>query len=182
MGFWSAHTLDPIEDMQKREMAYDAYKVLYVRRPRPKEAWRTVIWESRQPYAVLRYNCSDVVYDILRAYGTGELLDSVEEPAPNDWYVALPGRSYLIADHPTIPLHLHQMSKRDLATREIMLTIPEHVQAPAPPWRVKSWRVWQELNRTQKKMNSDMRTLFVETKKRVTGQRNHSRQGQPQAL
>ncbi len=51
MGFWCAHTLDPIGAMQKREMAYDAYKVLYVTRPRPKEAWRTVIWESRQPYA-----------------------------------------------------------------------------------------------------------------------------------
>jgi uncharacterized membrane protein HdeD (DUF308 family) len=182
MGFWSAHTLDPIEDMRRRKMSYDAYKVLYVRRPRPKEAWRTVIWESRQPYEVLRHNCSDAVYDILRAYGTGELLDPVEEPAPNDWYVALPGRSYLIADHPTIPLHLHQISKRDLATREIMLTIPEHVQATAPPWSVKGWRVWQELNSTRKKMNSDMRTLFVETKKRVTAQRNHSRQGQPHAL
>ena len=182
MDFWSAHTLDPIEDMQRRGMSYDAYKVLYIKRPRPKEAWKTVIWESRQPYAVLRHNCSDVVYDILRAYGTGVLLDPVEEPAPNDWYDAIPGRSYLIADHPTIPLHLHQMSKRELATREILLTIPEHVQAAPPPWRVKGWRVWQELDGSQKKMNSDMRTLFIETKKRVTGQRNHSRQGQPHAL
>ncbi|HEY6411494.1 MAG TPA: hypothetical protein VIY29_28890 [Ktedonobacteraceae bacterium] len=118
MGFWSAHTLDPIEHMQRREMSYDAYKVLYVRRPRPKEAWRTVIWESRQPYEVLRHNCSDVVFDILRAYGSGELLDPVEEPAPIDWYDALPGRSYLIADHPTIQLHLHQMSKRTFDERD----------------------------------------------------------------
>jgi hypothetical protein len=67
-------------------MGYDAYKVLYVTRPRPKQAWRTVIWESRQPYAVLRHNCSDVVYDILRSYGTSGLLDPVEELASNDWY------------------------------------------------------------------------------------------------
>jgi uncharacterized membrane protein HdeD (DUF308 family) len=182
MGFWCAHTLDPIEDMRRRDMSYDAYKVLFVRRPCPKEAWRTVIWESRQPYEVVRHNCGDVVYDILRSYGSGELLDPVEEPAPNDWYDALPGRSYLIAEHPSIPLHLHQMSKRPLATREILLTIPEHVQGTAPPWRKQGWRVWQELGGTGKKMNSDLRTLFVETKKRVAGQRNHSRQGQPHAL
>ena len=182
MGFWSAHTLDPIGAMQKQLGTYDEYKVLYVTQPRPKDAWRTLIWESRQPYTVARHNCSDVAYDILRAYGTSGLLDPVEEPVPNDWYDALPGHSYLIADHPTIPLHLHQMSKRELVTREIMLTIPEHVQATPPPWRVKGWRVWQELDGSRKKMNSDMRTLFVETKKRVTGQRNHSRQGQPHAL
>ena len=82
MGFWCAHTLAPIEDVQRRGMGYDAYKVLYVRRPRPKEAWRTVIWESRQPDMVLHHNCGDVVYDILRSYGVGGLLDPVEEPGP----------------------------------------------------------------------------------------------------
>ncbi len=121
------------------------------------------------------------LYDILRAYGTGVLLDPVEEPAPNDWYDAIPGRSYLIADHPTIPLHLHQMSKRALSTREILLTSPERVQATAPPWRMQGWRVWQELDGTRKKMNGDLQTLFVETKKRVTRQRNHSQLGPPHA-
>ena len=182
MGFWCAHTLAPIEDVQRRGMGYDAYRVLYVRRPRPKQAWRTVIWESRQPYAVLRHNCSDVVYDILRSYGTSGLLDPVEEPAPNDWYDALPGRSYLIADHPTIPLHVHQMSKRTLSTRETLLTIPARVQGTPPPWRVQGWRVWEEFDGMRDKMFRDLRTLFVETKARVTGQRDHSRQGQPHAL
>ena len=182
MGFWCAHTLSPIEDVQMRGMGYDAYKVLYVRRPRPKEAWRTVIWESRQPYAVLRHNCSDVVYDILRSYGTSGLLDPVEEMAPNDWYDTLPGRSYLIADYPTIPLHVHQMSKRALSTREILLTIPARVQVTPPPWRVQGWRAWQEFDGMWDKMFRDLRTLFVETKTHVTGQRDHSQQGQPHAL
>jgi len=182
MGFWCAHTLSPIEDVQRRGMGYDAYKVLYVRHPRPKEAWRTVIWESRQPYAVLRHNCSDVVYDILRSYGSSGLLDPVEEPAPNDWYDGLPGRSYLIADYPTIPLHIQQMSKRPLSTREILLTIPAHVQGTQPPWRVQGWRAWQEFDGMRDKMFRDLRTLFVETKTHVTGQRDHSQQGQPDAL
>jgi uncharacterized membrane protein HdeD (DUF308 family) len=182
MGFWCAQTLDPSGAMQKRGMTYDAYKVLYVTRPRPKEAWTTVIWESRQPYTVVRHNCSDVVYDILRAYGTSGLLDPVEEPAPNDWYDVLPGRSYRMADYPTIPLHLHLMAKHELASREIMLTIPARVQATPPPWRVDSLRFWQEWDGTWRKMGRDLRTLFVETKKHVTRQRDHSRQGQPHAL
>jgi uncharacterized membrane protein HdeD (DUF308 family) len=182
MGFWCAHTLAPIEDVQRRGIGYDAYKVLYVTHPRPKDAWKTVIWESQQPYAVLRHNCGDVVYDILRSYGTSGLLDPVEEPAPNDWYDALPGRSYLIADYPTIPLHVHQMSKRTLSTREIVLTIPARVQGTPPPWRVQGWRVWEEFDGMRDKMFRDLRTLFVETKAHATGQRDHSRQGQPHAF
>ncbi len=172
MDFWSAHTLDPIGTMQKQPRIYDEYKVLYVTQPRSKDAWRTVVWESRQPYTAVRHNCSDVVYDILRAYGTSGLLDPVEEPVPNDWYDALPGSSYLIAEHPTIPLHLHRMSKRDLATREIMLTIPERVQETPPPWRVNDWRAWQELSGPWDKMLRDMRTLFVSVARPVVRRRD----------
>ncbi len=168
MGFWSAHTLDPIGAMQKQLMTYDEYKVFYVTQPRPKDAWKTVIWESRQPYTVVRHNCSDVAYDILRAYGVTELLDPVEGLVPNDWYDALPGRSYVIEENPTIPLHLHQMSKRDLATKEIMLTIPKHMQGTPPPWRVNGWRSWQELYDTWDKMLRDVRRLFVSAGKLMT--------------
>ena len=124
MGFWTAHTVDPIAAMQKQHLTYDEYKVFYVTEPRPKDAWKTVIWESRQPYSVVRHNCNDVACnDILRAYGASELSDPVEGPVPNDWYDSLPGPSYVIMENPTIPLHLHTMSKHDLATKEIMLTI-----------------------------------------------------------
>ena len=34
---------------------------------------------------------------------------------------------------------------------------------------MKGWRVLQEVDGTRKKMNSDLHTLFVETKKRVRG-------------
>jgi uncharacterized membrane protein HdeD (DUF308 family) len=161
MGFWSAHTLDPIGVMQKQPVPYDEYKIFYVKQPCPKGAWMTVIWESREPYVILRHNCVDVAYDILRAYGATDLLDPAEEVVPNDWYDALPGRSYVIEENPAIPLHLHKMSKRELATKEILLTIPPHVNGTPPPWRVNGWRAWQELNRALDKMLIDVRTLYV---------------------
>ncbi len=168
MGFWSVHTLDPIGAMQKQILTYDEYKVYYVTEPQPKEAWKTVIWESRQPYSVLRHNCNDVAYDILRAYGVTELLDPVEGLVPNDWYDAQPGPSYIIQETPKIPIHLHLISKRELVRREILLTIPQHVQGTPPPWRVNGWRAWYELNYTLDKMIKDVSTLFVSIGKFVT--------------
>ena len=168
MGFWAMHTLDPIATMQKRSSTYNEYKLFYVSQPRPKEAWRTVVWESRQPYVVLRHNCNDVAYDVLRAYGTTELLDPAQEHVPNDWYDALPGRSYTIAEHPVIPVQLHKMSQRELATREILLTIPPRIKGSPPPWRVRGWRAWEELTLGWDKMLKDVRTLFISMGKRVT--------------
>lgn len=110
-----------------------ANAIQYVSQPRPKEAWRTVVWESRQPYLALRHNCNDVAYDVLRAYGTTELLDPAQEHVPNDWYNALPGHSYTIAEHPVIPVQLRKMSQRELATREIELTIPPRIKGAPPP-------------------------------------------------
>ena len=168
MGFWSVHTLDPIGAMQKQAITYDEYKVFYITQPRPKDAWKTVIWESRQPYSVFRHNCNDVAYDILRAYGVTELFDPVEGLVPNDWYDAQSGPSYIIQETPMIPIHLHLMSKRELVLKEIILTIPPHIQGTPPSWRVNGWRAWYELNYTLDKMVSDVRTLFVSIGKRVT--------------
>lgn len=168
MGFWSVHTLDPIGAMQKQVLTYDEYKVYYVTEPRPKDAWKIVIWESRQPYSVLRHNCNDVAYDVLRAYGVTELLDPVEGLVPNDWYDAQPGPSYIIQETPTIPIHLHLMSKRELIRKEIMLTIPPHVQGTPPSWRVNGWRAWYELNYTLDKMIKDVSTLFASMGRLVT--------------
>ena len=168
MGFWSSHTLDPIGAMQKQALTYDEYKVYYVAEPRPKDAWKTVIWESRQPYSVLRHNCNDVAYDVLRAYGVTELLDPVEGLVPNDWYDGQPGPSYIIQETPAIPIHLHLMSKRELIRKEILLTIPQHVQGTPPPWRVNGWRAWYELNYTLDKMIKDVSVLFVSMGKFVT--------------
>ena len=168
MGFWSAHTLDPIGAMQKQALTYDEYKVYYVAEPRPKDAWKTVIWESRQPYSVLRHNCNDVAYDVLRAYGVTELLDPVEGLVPNDWYDAQSGPSYIIQETPAIPIHLHLMSKKELIRKEILLTIPQHVQGTPPPWRVNGWRAWYELNYTLDKMIKDVSALFVSMGKFIT--------------
>ncbi len=168
MGFWTAHTLDPIATMRRQNSTYDEYKLFYVAQPRPKEAWRTAIWESRQPYYALRHNCNDVAYDILRAFSVNELLDPAEEHVPNDWYDALPGPSYTIAEHPVIPVRLHKMSQRELATSEIVLTIPAHIKGTPPPWRQRGWRAMQELTLTWDKMLKDMRTLFISMGKRIT--------------
>jgi hypothetical protein len=168
MGFWSVHTLDPIAAMQRQVLTYDEYKVYFVTEPRPKDAWRTVVWESRQSYSVLRHNCNDVAYDILRAYGVMELLDPVEGLVPNDWYDAQQGPSYIIEETPTIPLHLHLMSKRELIRREITLSIPLHIQGTPPPWRVNGWRAWSELNYTLDKMLKDVSTLFSSMGKFIT--------------
>jgi uncharacterized membrane protein HdeD (DUF308 family) len=145
MGFWSTHTLDPIATMQHQEYPYDEYKLFFVQQPRPKDTWKTVIWESRQPYSFVHHNCCDVAYEILRTYGCTELLDPAKEFAPNDWYDALPGRSYSIAEYPAIPVSLHKRSHREIATREISLTIPAHMKGSPPPWRKPRWRPWEEL-------------------------------------
>ena len=168
MGFWAAHTLDPIATMHNQNSLYDEYKLFFVTQPRPKEAWKTAIWESRQPYYALRHNCNDVAYDILRAYGAIELLDPAQEHVPNDWYDALPGPSYKIAEHPVIPVHLRKMSQRELATREILLTIPSRVKGTPPPWRQRGWRAMQELTLTWDKMLKDMRTLYSSMGHRLT--------------
>jgi uncharacterized membrane protein HdeD (DUF308 family) len=168
MGFWAMHTLDPVAAMQKQSSTYDEYKLFYVSQPRPKEAWKTVVWESRQSYFALRHNCNDVSYDVLRAYGTSGLLDPAQEHVPNDWYDALPGRSYTIAEHPVIPVQLHKMSQRELATREIELTIPPHIKGAPPPWRMRGWRAWEELTLAWDKMLKDVGTLFISLGKRVT--------------
>jgi hypothetical protein len=167
MGFWTAHTLDPIATMRRQNSTYDEYKLFYVAQPRPKEAWRTAIWESRQPYYALRHNCNDVAYDILRAYGAIELLDPAGEHVPNDWYDDLPGPSYKIAEHPVIPMRLHKMSQRELAISEILLTIPSRIKGTPPPWRQRGWRAMQELSLTWDKMLKDMRTLFISIGKHV---------------
>jgi uncharacterized membrane protein HdeD (DUF308 family) len=168
MGFWAMHTLDPVVAMQKQSSTYDEFKLFYVSEPRPKEAWRTVVWESRQPYFALRHNCNDVAYDVLRAYGTTELLDPAQEHVPNDWYDALPGRSYTIAEHPVIPVHLHKMSQRELVTSEIELTIPPRIKGAPPPWRMRGWRAWEELTLAWDKMLKDVGKLFISMGKRVT--------------
>ena len=145
MDFWSTHTLDPIATMQHQEYPYDEYKLFFVQQPRPKDAWKTVIWESREPYSFVHHNCCDVTYEVLRTFGCTELLDPAKEFVPNDWYDALPGKSYSLAEYPAIPVSLHKQSHRAIATREIPLVIPAHMNGSPPPWRKRGFRPWEEL-------------------------------------
>src|SRR5205807_9100785 len=41
MGFWTAHTLDPIATMHRQHSTYDEYKLFYIAQPLPKAACTT---------------------------------------------------------------------------------------------------------------------------------------------
>jgi uncharacterized membrane protein HdeD (DUF308 family) len=168
MGFWNSHTLDPIGAMQKQQSTYDEYKVYHVQQPRPKDAWKTVVWESREPYSLVRHNCNDVAYDVLRAFGVTDLLDPAKENVPNDWYDALPGATFPIEKYPVVPLRLHKLSQRELATNEITITIPPRIQGNPPPWREQGFRAWIEITDAWDKMLADVAGLFVSAEKAMT--------------
>jgi uncharacterized membrane protein HdeD (DUF308 family) len=161
MDFWCTHTLDPVATIQNREYPYDEYKLFFVTQPHPKEAWKTVIWESREPYSFVHHNCCDVTYEILRTYGCTQLLDPAKEYIPNDWYDALPGASYAIATYPAIPVSLHRQSRGKVATREIALAILSRMQGSPPPWLQHRWRAWEELTLVWEMMIGHILSLWT---------------------
>ncbi len=174
MGFWSTHTLDPLATIQEREYPYDEYKLFFVTRPQPKDAWKTVIWESQEPYSFVHHNCCDVTYEILRTYGCMELLDPAKEYIPNDWYDALPGASYAIATSPAIPVCLHKQSRREIATREIALAIPSRMKGSPPSWHTAGFRSWEELMLIWEMMIGHILTLWTSGIKLITQYRSSS--------
>ena len=158
-NFWTAHTTDPIRTMQKFGQSYDEYKIFYVTQPHPKAAWRTVVWVSRLTYTLIRHNCVDATYDILRTYGVVDLPDPATQYTPNDWYDSLPGPDYAIVINPTIPTHIY--ARRKLVTTETLLTIPAHVTGTPPPWREQGVRGLVELNMALTRMASDVRVSLA---------------------
>ena len=158
MDFWSVHTLNPSKTIQNREIPYDEYKLFFVTQPHPKEAWKTVVWESQQPYAFVHHNCCDATYEILHAYGCTELLDPAKEYIPNDWYDALPGTSYLIDEGAAIPVYPHMQSHHEMKTREIALAIPARMKGTSP-LLVRRWRAWEELTLIWEMMIGHILTL-----------------------
>lgn len=166
--FWTAHTLDPVATMQEVGQDYDEYKLFYITQPQPKDTWNVVVWVSRCPYSVLRRNCVDATYDILRTYGITNLPDPATEYAPNDWYDSLASPGYPIREYPCIPLHLHQQSRRPLATREIRLTIPAHISGTPPPWRERGRRGLAELTLAWDKMLIDVKASIARIGKAIT--------------
>ncbi len=174
MDFWSTHTLNPVATIQNREYPYDEYKLFFVTQPHPKDAWKTVIWESQQPYSFVHHNCCDVTYEVLCTYGCTQVLDPAKEYVPNDWYDALPGASYAIAVHPAIPVSLHKQSLREIATREISLAIPSRLKGSPPPWRTGRWRAWEELTLVWEMMIGHVLTLWTSGIKFITQHRRSS--------
>jgi uncharacterized membrane protein HdeD (DUF308 family) len=157
MDFWTTHTLYPVATMQAIPAGYDEFKIFHAAEPDPKLAWSTVVWLSRQGYSVVRRNCSDCAYDVLRAYGVATLVDTAQENVPNRWYDALPGRSYPILAGVEIPLNPERAAKlAQLPVHEIKLHIPAYIQAAAPPWRARGGRAWYE---ARQRVRAATRTL-----------------------
>jgi len=155
--FWTAHTTDPIGTMQKFGQGYDEYKIFYVTQPRPKAAWRVVVWTSRIAYTLIRHNCVDATYDVLRMYGVAYLPDPATHYAPNDWYDSLAGPTFAIAINPTIPIHIRRQANGKLTTTETLLSIPRHISGTRPPWRENSVRGLAEILTVWLRMLNDAR-------------------------
>lgn len=144
--------------IQKQNYPYDEYKLFFVSQPHPKEAWKTVVWESQQPYAFVHHNCCDVTYEVLRAYGCAQVLDPAKEFVPNDWYDALPGTSYPIAE---VPVTLHKRPQRQTTAREVPLVIPLRMKGLPPPHDIVYWHTWEELTLVWEMMIGHLLTLWA---------------------
>ena len=143
MDFWTLHTLDPVSAMQRQLVPYDEYKIFTITAPLPLEAWEAVVWVSRTPYSVVRHNCADCVYDVLRTYGLAGMVDTAQLNAPKNWYDALPATSILIADDPNIAIRPQALRKLlPGAPTDILLHIHPGEQGIAPVWRLEGGRVW----------------------------------------
>jgi hypothetical protein len=168
MDFWSSHSLDPVACMLAQEIPYDAYKVFTVAEPQPKDAWKAVVWLSRRPYSVVRRNCADCAYDVLRSFGVRTLIDTARVNVPNDWYDWLPGPSYPIGDYQVIPLRPGREDARArLGKREIKLTIPARIQASPPPWHARGGRVWYELRANIDRLTTIARRFIRRVRERI---------------
>ena len=156
MGMWTAHTLEPVATMMRQIVPYDEFKLLFVEQPRFIEAWRVAVWVSRTPYSVQRRNCADAAYDVLRTYGAEALPDTAQKSVPNEWYDAIPGPSYRIADHAAIPIRPHRVAGSiERRARDLPLTISPYATAQAPAWRAAGGRAWYEIRMRLELINEE---------------------------
>ncbi len=143
MDFWTLHTLDPVSAMQRQLEPYDEYKIFTVTAPNPRDAWGAVVWVSRTPYSVVRHNCADCVYDVLRTYGLPGMVDTAQLNAPKDWYDALPATTIPIAVDPNIAVRPQALARLlPGAPTYIALHIHPSEQGIPPAWRLEGGRVW----------------------------------------
>jgi hypothetical protein len=69
--------------------------------------------------------------------------------------------------YPLIPLHLHKASRRPLATREIVLTIPARIIGTIPAWRERGLRGLTEITLAWDKMLDDVKSSVASVGKVV---------------
>jgi uncharacterized membrane protein HdeD (DUF308 family) len=163
--FWAVHSQTPVASLYELGPTYDEFKVFDVLHPRPHDAWKTVVWISRQPYAVQRRNCADAAYDVLHTFGLDNILDTAQKVFPNEWYDSLPGASYKISEQTDILLRpekvarLEQLAER-IHSRVIHLAIPDHVAGKAPRWR-EGGRAFNEIGERLELINQQAAEAIV---------------------
>jgi hypothetical protein len=86
MGFWVQSAPDPVAVMGSHPPPYDALKVVDIAAGDAQAAHDTVLWVSKQPYALFGRNCMDDVYDVLRAFGVPNLPPPAWHWTPNNWF------------------------------------------------------------------------------------------------
>jgi uncharacterized membrane protein HdeD (DUF308 family) len=161
MDFWTRHTLHPVATMTEQPTSYDEFKIFHVEDPQPKAAWSAVVWVSRQSYSVVRRNCADSAYDVLRAYGVENIIDTAQENVPNRWYDFLPGSSHPICKGVEIPLDPTRAARlARLPVREIELHIPTRIKVTPPSWRAPGGRAWYEVQQRARRLLTRSR-LYV---------------------
>lgn len=124
MGYWQERTEDPTRPM--RERSYDDVKVVDVRRADPLKAYRTMLWIKHEAYRVIRRNCEDDVYDVLRAYGAKPLPAPLMHWFPSGWFHAMRGEQSAVS----------QLRWRtDANVAGLLPDNLENVKPWCPPWR-----------------------------------------------
>jgi hypothetical protein len=97
-GYWNERTSEPLRPVAER--GYDHYKVIHVPEIDLGKAFKEESVVRDRPYVAAVSNCMNDVYNILTAYGVGEMPDpsKLENWIPNTWYGHIKAPEYAIDD------------------------------------------------------------------------------------
>ncbi len=101
-GYWVKEVGNPGQAMANPSQvgaphgtpAYREAKLIDVAITSSRGAYAKVQEWANRPYLVVGGNCMNCTYDIIVAYGA-VVADPSTNPAPNNWFAALPGRNYV---------------------------------------------------------------------------------------
>lgn len=146
-GFWAIRARDPIRSMRQRR--YVEFKVIDLDQGDPARAWRVTAWVSRHFYVVFGHNCMNATYDILRAYGVGNLPAPARHWEPNHWFDHVRGRHFLI-DADAVSLESEGRHPAPVGAPlpdidSLLTRAPDNIEPLTPDWRVANTQPWHDL-------------------------------------